>query len=80
MPAYLPRLRKLLASPISEQVSQIIDVIQRRWGFYNYEIACLKLEAVSERSSSSGGPIFNSPVGIVNTGSVTIHGDQKGID
>lgn len=79
MPTYLPRLRKLLKSPISEQISQIIDAIQRRWGFYNYEITQLKLETISSHSLSSRGSIFHfhEPVCIVNTGSVTIHGDQK---
>ncbi|UBF29521.1 HEAT repeat domain-containing protein [Kovacikia minuta CCNUW1] len=69
-----------------EDIAETISAIQKRYGFYNYEIA----QSVAEEGSGVSGvgceegakityKTYNiSSVGILNTGNVTVHGDQKG--
>lgn len=77
--------RKLLEDPEAWHLEKEIATIQTRCQFYNYEIFQAYLAAqkgVQQNSQSSDRPpttIYNiDQVGILNTGSVSIHGDQIG--
>ncbi|MEA5452100.1 HEAT repeat domain-containing protein [Leptolyngbya sp. CCNP1308] len=79
---YLPELQNLYFSEGGSISVGVIESIQSRCEFYNYEVAQLQLESVEDQSLLDNGQTFHfhAPVGVVNTGSVTIEGDQKGFN
>jgi HEAT repeat protein len=76
---FMPILLDLLCSTYGSTALNALNTIQANCQIYNYDIAQLKLTPISEQPWESGNPIFNiQQVGNLNTGPVTIQGDQKG--
>jgi hypothetical protein len=75
----MPILSKLLISRSGPTALNALKAIQTNCKIYNYDISKLNLKPVYDRPWKSQNPIFNiQQVGNLNTGSVTIQGDQIG--
>ncbi|MFQ4137295.1 HEAT repeat domain-containing protein [Nodosilinea sp. PGN35] len=76
---FMPILLDLLRSQYGPVALDTLKTIQANCQIYNYDISQLKLTPIDDQPWESGNPIFNiQQVGILNTGPVTNHGDQKG--
>ncbi|MBD2325387.1 HEAT repeat domain-containing protein [Alkalinema sp. FACHB-956] len=79
---YLPHLLNLISTHSGQAAQHIILAIQKYCKYYNYEIFQAHLAAQKGEPSYNSGshPItYNiGQIGNLNTGNVTIHGDQLG--
>jgi HEAT repeat protein len=76
---HLPHLLTLIPSKSGEQIHLLILAIQAACKYYNYPIRQLSLTPeVSKAKNSHGQTIIIETVGIINTGTVNVKGDQIG--
>ena len=86
----LPDLLKLLPTQFGKDAIQVLQSIQIKCEFYNYEIyqAYLEAQEIDRQTPQNNGSFASRSVrsihyhigqaGIINTGNVTIQGDQNG--
>jgi HEAT repeat protein len=76
---FMPILLDLLRSSYGPMALDTLNTIQASCQIYNYDIGQLKLTPIDEQPLEGGNLTLNiQQVGNLNTGAVTIQGDQKG--